>query len=86
MLNTNKKPVANTKLGMVAPRVDRNMSSRSTNLFCRSAAIIPKNTPTRSTMAEAQIPMVREYGNPEEMMSLVVSPFFIKEIPKSPWA
>ena len=37
-------------------------------------------------MAEAQIPMVREYGNPEEMMSLVVSPYFIKEIPKSPWA
>ena len=60
LLNTNRKPVANTKLGIVAPSVDNNMSSRSTNLFCLSAAIIPKNTPTTSTMADAQTPILKE--------------------------
>ena len=29
-------------------------------------------------------PFIEQYGNPAEIISLVVIPFFIKEIPKSP--
>ena len=45
LLNKNRYSVANTKLGMVEPSVDKTIRKRSTNLFWRSAARIPAAMP-----------------------------------------
>ena len=42
------------------------------------------NDPVIIANMKAKYGLDKEYGNPAEIISLVVIPFFIKEIPKSP--